>query len=177
MNTFAIWLTGMPGSGKSTIASELKRLHPDFIVLNMDELRRVVTPEPTYSDAERDIVYRCIVYTASTLVENGHNVIIDATGNLRKWRDLARKLIPKYAEVYLKCPIELCKLRERARLETRGAPREIYKKAEAGWPVPGVSVPYEDPLNPELLIEADRTLIPEAVRKVEQLVAELRKDL
>jgi adenylylsulfate kinase len=101
-------------------------------------------------------------------------VIIDATGNLRKWRDMARQLIPRYGEVYLMCPVELCMQRERERLQTHGAPRDIYKKGETGWPVPGISAPYEEPLNPELLIEADRTSIPEAVLKVEVLIGELR---
>lgn len=176
MNPFALWITGLPGSGKSTIAEEIKKLHPDFIILRMDELRKVVTPEPTYSDSERDIVYRCLVYTARTLVEHSHSVIIDATGNLRKWRDLARQLISKFGEVYLKCPVELCMARERQRLETHGAPKEIYKKGEAGWPVPGISAPYEEPLNPELLIEVDRTFIPEAVQMIEDLIRTLQKD-
>jgi adenylylsulfate kinase len=176
MIPIALWLTGLPGSGKSTIAEEIKKRHPDFIVLRMDYLRKVVTPEPTYSEEERDMVYRCLVYTAAALVENGHNVIIDATGNLRKWRDLARQLIPKYGEVYLKCPVELCMTRERERLETHGAPREIYRKGQAGWPVPGISAPYEEPLNPELLIEADRTFPPEAVQKVEGLISRLQSE-
>ena len=166
MNAIALWITGLPGSGKSTIAEEIKKLHPDFIILRMDELRKVVTPEPTYADSERDMVYRCLVYTARTLVEHGHSVIIDATGNLRKWRDLARQLIPKFGEVYLKCPVELCITRERQRFESHGAPKEIYKKGEAGWPVPGVSVPYEEPINPELLIDVEKTSVSDTVKLV-----------
>ncbi|MCL5023723.1 MAG: adenylyl-sulfate kinase [Nitrospirae bacterium] len=177
MTPLAIWLTGIPGSGKSTLAEEIGRRHPDFVVLRMDEFRKILTPEPTYSEEERDMAYRCIVYTAACLVENGHSVLIDATGHLRKWRDLARQLIPKYGEVYLRCPIELCMQRERERSETHGAPKEIYKKGEAGWPVPGISAPYEAPLNPELLIEADRTFIPEAVQRIEELIAQLQEDL
>ncbi len=172
----AVWITGIPGSGKSTIAEEIRKRHPDFVLLRMDDLRKIVTPEPTYSEEERDMVYRCLVYAASALVENGHSVIIDATGNLRKWRDLARRLIPKYGEVYLKCPVDVCMRRERERLESHGAPRDIYQKGEAGWPVPGLSAPYEEPLNPELLIEADRTFLPEEVRKVEGLIDKLQAD-
>lgn len=175
MNSIALWITGLPGSGKSTIADELKRLHPDFIMLRMDTLREIVTPQPTYSDSERDIVYRCLVYTASVLSEHGHTVIIDATGNLRKWRDLARQINPRYAEIYLKCPVQLCIERERGRSETRGAPREIYQKGEAGWPVPGISVPYEEPLHPELLIATDITSVAEAVGMIKDLIRKMRK--
>ena len=95
----------------------------------MDEFRKVVTPAPAYSDFERDIVYRSLVYLAKIMTGQGHNVIIDATGNLRRWRTLARRLIPKYAEIYLKCPLEVAMKRERKRTYTHKAPKGIYKKA------------------------------------------------
>jgi len=161
-----IWITGIPGSGKSTIADALKALHPGFIVLRMDDLRKTVTPEPTYSDPERDLVYRSLVYLAKRLTEAGHDVIIDATGNRRQWRGLARELIIDYIEVYLKCPLEECREREKKRDETRGAPRGIYEKGGQGWPVPGVNAPYEEPLAPEITIETDKTSPEEAVAAI-----------
>ena len=139
----------------------------------MDELRKVITPQPTYSETEREIVYRAIVYLAKKLTESGHDVIIDATGHLRKWRDLARQLIPRYGELYLQCPIEVCIQREQARVETREAPRDIYRKGAAGSPVPGVSVPYEEPLRPELVIETDKVSLKDIVQKVEALIAQM----
>jgi adenylylsulfate kinase len=166
MYGIAIWITGFPGSGKSTVADALKKTHPGFIILRMDELRKVVTPEPTYSDSEREVVYRALVYLAKMLTELGHDVIIDATGNLRKWRELARQLIPRFAEVYLRCPLELCVQREKKRLETHEAPKDIYKKGAAGWPVPGMVVPYEEPLNPEILIDTNETSIEDSIAKI-----------
>jgi adenylylsulfate kinase len=140
----------------------------------MDELRRIVTPEPSYSEAERDIVYRCLAYMASTLVENGHSVVIDATGNMRMWRDLARNLIGRYGEVYLKCPLEVCRGREIMRRETYGAPRDIYRKSEAGCPVPGVSAPYEEPEYPDIVVDTDKIPLSEILQKIEKVIARLQ---
>jgi len=169
-----LWITGLPGSGKSTLADKLRKGHPSFVLLRMDELRKVVTPEPTYSDAERDIVYRALVYLAGMLTELGHDVIIDATGNLRKWRELARKFIPRYGEIYLKCPVDLCVQREMKRKDTREAPRDIYKKGGKGWPVPGMSVPYEEPVRPELTIETESTSPEKAVLMIGELIGSLK---
>ncbi|MFZ6016803.1 MAG: adenylyl-sulfate kinase [Nitrospirota bacterium] len=174
MSGIAIWITGLPGSGKSTVADAFKNAYPEFIILRMDELRKVVTPEPTYSDSEREIVYRALVYLAKTLTELGHNVIIDATGNLRRWRELARQLIPQYAEVYLRCPIELCMERERQRLEAHEAPKDIYKKGAEGWPVPGMVVPYEEPLNPEMIIDTGRTSIRSIQRRIKRVIDKIQ---
>jgi adenylylsulfate kinase len=174
MSGIALWITGLPGSGKSTLADILKKAHPEFTVLRMDELRKIVTPNPTYSDTERDIVYRSLVYLSKTLTERGNDVIIDATGNLRKWRDLARQLIPRYLEVYLRCPLELCIEREKSRAETHAAPREIYQKGGTGWPVPGMGVPYEKPQNPEIVIDTERTSIENALEKITGEIERLR---
>lgn len=173
MPPIALWITGLPGSGKSTYAEAVKKLYPDFVLLRMDELRKVVTPEPSYSDNERDLVYRCLVYTAEMLVRHGHSVVIDATGNLRKWRDLARGIIEPYGEIYLKCPVDKCIEREAQRVETHNAPAGIYSKGKAGWPVPGMNAPYEEPQNPELIIETDKTTLPEAVGLIENLIRKL----
>jgi len=165
-----VWITGLPGSGKSTMAEELRKRHPEFFILRMDALRKLATPNPTYSEEERDILYRAFVFTARTLYELGHSVIIDATGNLRRWRELARSQIPDFAEVYLKCPLELCIERERKRWAVYEAPKDIYEKAKAGWPVPGVAAPYEEPLNPEVLIDMETTPPQKAADEIEEFI-------
>ena len=153
---WVIWITGLPGSGKSTVALAVKEKFPDAVILNMDKLRKIVTPQPTYSDTEREYVYRAIVFTAKTLYKLGHNVIIDATGNKKSWRELARKLIPDFFEVYLKCPIELCMEREKTRIDTHAAPMRIYEKGKKGSPVPGINIPYEEPDKPEIIINTEK---------------------
>ncbi len=161
-----IWITGLPGSGKSTVAEAVKQRLPDIVILRMDELRKVITPNPTYSNQEREVAYRSLVYLAKTLSGLGHDVIIDATGNLRRWRDLARDLIPAFAEVYLRCSLETCAAREKQRTETHGAPRDIYEKGRTGWPVPGVTAPYEKPLTPEVTIDTGTVSAAEAAETI-----------
>jgi protein-L-isoaspartate(D-aspartate) O-methyltransferase len=155
--SWAIWITGLPGSGKSVIAraaaKELCSRGERVVVLELDEIRRVITPVPTYSDAEREAVYHALVYIGATLVDSGIPVIFDATAHRRAWRDLARAALSSFAEVQLVCPLAVCREREAAR--PRGAaPPGIYAGAtQAGARVPGVNVEYEVALAPELIIE------------------------
>ena len=120
------------------------------------------------------MVYRALVYISKTLTERGLDVIIDATGNLRNWREFARQLIPGYLEVYLKCPIDLCIQREKSRPETHGAPQDIYKKGGEGWPVPGMVVPYEEPAHPEIVIDTEHTAIEDAVERIKSEIGRLK---
>jgi protein-L-isoaspartate(D-aspartate) O-methyltransferase len=154
---WAIWITGLPGSGKSaiarTVAARLMSEGEAVTVLEMDAVRKTLTPSPTYSNAEREAVYRALVYIGAAQVQRGHPVIFDATGHRRAWRDLARETIPCFAEVQLHCPVEVCRQREAAR--PRGhAPAGIYaRSAEPGARVPGVNVEYEPALSAELHID------------------------
>ena len=175
-NGRVVWITGLPGSGKSSAAMALRKLCPRLVVLRMDDLRRLVTPNPTYSEGEREILYRSMVYTAKTLSGLGRDVAIDATGNLRRWRRLARKEISPFAEVYLKCPLPVAIKREEKRQKRLGAPRGVYAKGKKGWPVPGLSAPYEEPRAPELVIETDRVNIEEAARLINALLRGLGKN-
>jgi len=155
--SWAIWIAGPPGSGKTTlargVATALDARGLRVKVLELDEIRRVVTPEPSYSDTERDVIYRALAYMAKLLTEAGVPVIIDATAHRRAWRDLARELMPAFAEVQLRCPREVCVQREQGRC--RGpAPAGIYARAGApGATVPGVDVPYEATDTPELALD------------------------
>lgn len=144
MRAWTVWVTGLPGSGKSTIA---RRLHAKLnsrgvasYVLSTDELRKVITPSPSYSEDERERVYATAVYIAKMLNENGVNVILDATGNLRKYRDLARRELQKIAIVYAYCPLEVCIMREKEtatilQCSLRHLPEGTeWKKHNGSWP-------------------------------------------
>ena len=174
--SIAIWITGLPGCGKSIITEEIKRRCPEFVILRMDEMRRIATPSPTYSEQERGLLYRSIVYTAQIVSRLGHDVIIDATGNLRKWRELARGTIPDFMEIYLSCPFEICRDREASRISRHAAPADIYMRASKENPVPGATAPYEPPIAPELTIDTAILSIDEAADAILTVIS-ARKSL
>ena len=166
----------MPGSGKSVVSEALfKLLNKRGIrsqLLSSDALRKVVTPRPTYSLEERDMVYSTLVYVARLLTQNGVNAIIDATGNLRRYRENAREHIPKFVEVYLKCPLRVCMEREAKRGKTYRAPNQIYARALEGEAstVPGVGQPYEPPLDPEITLDTVKLAPEECAQTIMQKI-------
>jgi len=175
--SWAIWITGLPGSGKTALAQGVAAaLHKRGIpvkVLELDAIRKVVTPEPTYSDAEREIVYRALAYMAKLLTEAGVPVLIDATGPRRAWRDLARRHIPAFAEVQLLCPIEVCRVREESRRGGHAPPAIYARGGQPGSTVPGVGIPYEVALHPELILHTHECDLPAAVQAVVSLADRL----
>jgi adenylylsulfate kinase len=173
--SWAVWITGLPGSGKSTIAgaavAAIAATGEPVQLLELDDMRHLVTPHPTYSDAERDLVYRALVYVASTLVEAGMPVVIDATAHRRAWRDLARAVLPMFAEIQLTSPLDVCRERERTRL-SGNAPRSVYAAAgKPGAHVPGVDVAYQPGTSPELSIDTTQETAAAAGARIAALVA------
>jgi adenylylsulfate kinase len=174
--SWVVWITGLPGSGKSAVAraavEAISTVSAPVGLLELDEMRRLVTPAPVYSDAERDLVYRALVFVASTLVDAGVPVIVDATAHRRAWRDFARAVIPHFAEVQLTCPLDVCREREQARVDGH-APRGVYAAAgRPGGRVPGIDVPYEPAASPELTIDTTRETPTAAAARVAKLVAD-----
>jgi adenylylsulfate kinase len=150
---FAVWLTGLPASGKSTVAralsAELAGKGIRAAVLESDAVRREIAPNAGYGEAERDAFYATLAYLARALVLHGVPVIVDATANRRAYRDRAREAIPRFLEVHVRCPLAVCQARD---------PKGIYRRGADGTAqnVPGVSAAYEPPLLPEVVVDGER---------------------
>jgi len=160
---FGIWITGLPASGKSTIVKalrpQLEALDLTVEVLESDEVRRLLTPKATYTSEERDVFYRALAFTGQRLIEHGVTVVFDATASRQAYRDLARGMIPRFLEVAVECPLEVCMRRDR---------KGTYQKGLSGESrtVPGLQTPYESPANPELRIDTTKLSAPEAAQRI-----------
>ena len=163
MDAFALWLTGLPASGKTTLANllaeELDRRGLRVQVLDSDKMRKILTPEPTYSAEERDWFYETLAYIGKLLVQNGVNTIIAATAHRLEYRQRAREYLPEYIEVYVRCSIDTCMERDQ---------KGIYKKAlgSKDMHVPGVQELYEEPKAPAIIVDNEESSPLECVQKI-----------
>ena len=174
---WVMWFTGLPGCGKTTIADKVLTILSEkgisARILQLDEIRRAITPKPKYTEEERDIVYASLAYMGKLLADEGINVIIDATANRRRYRDFARRLIPNFAEVFIRAPLPVCMEREAER-KAKFSPKDIYKKAAGEKAaVPGVNVAYEEPLTPEIEVDTTSMNSDESARYIADRIFDL----
>ncbi len=168
---FVVWFTGIPGSGKSTIGKEVvKVLRGQGIKIedfDADEVRAHISPNLGYTLEARDENTKRLAFFGSILARNGISANIAAVSSLRRFRDRARDMIDHFVEVYCKCPLEVCKQRD---------PKGLYSRAERGEvnDIAGWHQPYEEPLNPELVLETDKMSIEECVDAVIKKLEELK---
>jgi adenylylsulfate kinase-like enzyme len=146
-----IWITGPPGSGKTTLASRLAEAlvveGVGVTVLEWVALRALVLGGHHGTPTDEDIAHRALAYTAKLLAEQGLTVVVDATAPRRAWRALAREITGTFAEVQLVCPPEICLDRERTvRWGRRPGPHR-------GGDAPDVVPEYEYSLSPDLLLD------------------------
>ena len=146
-----IWITGPPGSGKTTqtsrLAEALTAERVEVAILEWSALRATVLGGAARSEADSDFAHRALAYTAKLMADAGLTVVVDATAPRRAWRSLARALVDSFAEVQLVCPPHVCLARERA---ARWGPHPCPHR---GADAPDIVLEYEYSLSPDLVLD------------------------
>lgn len=167
---FTLWFTGLPCSGKSTVADRvaelLKQRRPYVERLDGDIVRKDLTRDLGFSKADRDENIRRVTFVAKLLSRNGVAVLVSFISPYRELRDRARRETTNFVEVYCRSPLEVCVSRD-----VKG----MYEKALRGEikEFTGVSDPYEEPLAPEIILDTDRESVEESAGRVIKKLEEL----
>ncbi|MGM0904670.1 MAG: adenylyl-sulfate kinase [Bacillota bacterium] len=160
-----IWLTGLSGSGKSTVANALQdHLFHEGVhayLLDGDNLRHGVNRNLSFDSNDRKENIRRTAEIGKLFVDAGFVVVAALISPLNEDRDQARALFDnnEFIEVYVKCPLQVCETRD---------PKGLYKKARKGeiQNFTGIDHPYEEPKNPEIIIDTNQLSIDECVKRI-----------
>jgi adenylylsulfate kinase len=167
---FTIWLTGLSGAGKSTLAEGVQQrfnlMGRNVEVLDGDIVRTHLSKGLGFSQEDRNTNIKRIAFVCGLLTRNGVACISAAISPYRETRAWARTQIGDFIEVYVKCPIDVCRQRD-----VKG----LYKLADEGKikEFTGVSDPYEEPEHPELVVETDKETVEESVARIFARLEEL----
>ena len=167
---FTVWMTGLPSSGKSTLANllaaELQGRGLSVVNLDGDEVRLRLSKGLGFSKEDRDENIRRISYVARVASDLGGVAITSAISPYRSVRDEARAEIAQFVEVFVSCPVEVCIQRD-----VKG----LYKKALAGEikGFTGIDDPYEPPLQPELVVHTDQEEEQESIDRILDTLTQL----
>lgn len=160
---FTLWFTGLPCSGKTTVAEivekELRDRGLNVESLDGDEIRKHFSKGLGFTKEDRDTHILRMGFIAKLLSRNGVAVLAAFVSPYREIRDKIRNDMEGFIEIFVKCPLEVCIERD-----VKG----MYKKAIAGEikNFTGISDPYEEPLNPEIILETDKESSEESAKKV-----------
>ncbi|GER83065.1 MAG: adenylyl-sulfate kinase [Thermogemmatispora sp.] len=167
---FTLWFTGLSGAGKSTLAraveQRLRARGRNVEVLDGDEVRTHLSKGLGFSREDRDTNIKRIAFVCKLLTRNGVICISAAISPYREAREWARREIGRFVEIYVKCPLEVCRARD-----VKG----LYRLVDEGKikNFTGVDDPYEEPEQPELVIETDRETLEESVARIFARLVEL----
>ncbi|MCC5634941.1 adenylyl-sulfate kinase [Nostoc sp. CHAB 5844] len=162
-NGVILWLTGLSGAGKTTIAQQLENhlREQGYLVelLDGDAIRQNLSQGLSFTKEDRDINVRRVGYVANLLSRNGVIVIASLISPYRAVRDQLRHSTKNFVEIYVNAPIEVCEARD-----VKG----LYAKARNGQIkyFTGIDDPYEEPLNPQITCYTDKETIDESVVKI-----------
>lgn len=167
-----LWFTGLSGSGKSTLAKAVEQTLFErgcqTYILDGDNVRFGLNRDLGFSPDDRTEDIRRIGEVAKLFMDAGAIVLTAFISPYRTDRDANREIVGEgeFLEIYAKCSLEECENRD---------PKGLYKKARAGE-IPeftGISAPYEEPLNPEIVVETDQYSVGECVMQVVGRLEEL----
>ena len=150
-----IWFTGLSGSGKSTVANATEKVLHDMglqtYILDGDNVRMGLTKDLGFSHGDRTENIRRIAEVANLFADSGSIILTAFISPYRDDRDNAREIIGNedFIEVFVSADLSVCEERD---------PKGLYKKARAGEikGFTGIDAPYEEPINPELVVETDK---------------------
>ena len=159
---FCIWLTGLSGSGKTTIAKKLIEHFKDMRYIESmdgDQIRQGLSRDLGFSKEDRNEHNRRVIFCTKLLSRNGVIVIVALISPYRETRAYAKGEIPNMMEVFVNAPLDVCIERD---------PKGLYKKALAGEikQFTGIDDPYEEPLEPDVIVETDKETVDESVEKI-----------
>ncbi|MEF2230889.1 MAG: adenylyl-sulfate kinase [Pseudodesulfovibrio sp.] len=175
---WAVWVVGLPGSGKSALArgvhARLEAQGRDVVLLQMDELRRTYVPEPRYTPEEREYAYERFAADAAALAGEGRGVIMDGSAYRVAMRARARRRIARFAEIFVRCDLKEAIRREAGRPQGK-VMADLYAKAlerqrtgrrfEGLGDVVGVDVPFERDPQAECVIDNTHLTREETLRR------------
>ncbi|WP_456469351.1 adenylyl-sulfate kinase [Archaeoglobus sp.] len=168
--SFVIWITGPSGAGKTTLAKaiveKLQSMGYTVEHLDGDKVRSKLYPDLGFSKEEREMHNKVVVEMANLLAKNGVIVVVSVISPYKEWREFARREIGRFVEVYLRCPLEVRIQRD---------PKGLYAKALRGEikGLTGFDGVYEEPENPEVVLDTDRTSVEEEVEAILEKLKEL----
>jgi adenylylsulfate kinase len=145
-----VWLTGLPASGKSTLAVALRErlgeLGVASLLLDSDALRAALHPTPGYDEAGRRDFYGTLADLAALVEAQGLVAVVAATAHLREFRAYGRERARRFIEVYVRCDAAVCAARD---------PKGLYAASRGGelQHLPGLGVVYEEPELPEVRVD------------------------
>lgn len=171
-NPAIIWFTGLSGSGKSTLASRVEEIlfhqyDAKTYILDGDNIRSGLNKDLGFSAEDRQENIRRIGEVAKLFVDAGLIVLTAFISPYKKDREMVRNLVEKgeFIEVYVRCPLDVCERRD-----VKG----LYKKARAGIikNFTGIDDPYEEPENPEIIVDTHLLSVDEAAQKIIQYLVD-----
>jgi adenylylsulfate kinase len=160
---FVVWLTGLPSSGKTTLGRGLEPLLKErglaVVRLDGDEVRPRLSRELGFSRADREENVRRISFVARKIIEAGGVALVSVIAPYRGLRRECRQEIGRYLEVYVRCPLEICRTRD-----VKG----LYRRAREGQlrQFTGVDDPYEPPLDAEVAVDTANQTVRESLARI-----------